>query len=952
MSFQTPPGSFVISERVGPAVWLAEDSRDGRKVAVKLLTRQLVQDPARRETMIEAVRAALPRSPWLVQVLDIVAQEDNLLMVMERLDARGLARRAPGAPLGRGELFRIASQLTSALGAVHAASLLHGNINADSVLLNQAGEVRLAGLNLGNLLRHDRTSKEFEQKGTDLRSLPYLAPEQITAGTIEERTDIYSAGAVLYELATGKLPFQGANPAELAKAIVEAPPLSPRVANPSIDPAVMSLLGVCLFRDAARRARDANVLLDAISQFDPAAADFARQVVRQASSAGKTSPDRNAILFVAEVAQDARADGDPERAAKAAARMQQILGEAVYLFDGQVIDPFGARMIAEMPTVEAALEAGRRGEFDFSPGQQGAPLMVHMLLHKGGIQQKDGAVAGPALDEAFEALPHLVPNTLYISERLAHDGRGGANLRSAGEKGGLKVYTVLPSAPAAAPVPIAEPGPATPGSPSSPVTPEPAHAAVATPRRKVNPLVLAGAALGVLLLFAVVVLWMRRSPSAPVAAARPAVTARGPATAENPRKVYVAPFVVDGGDAQLQALVQAIQLGTTEVLRTFPELRLVGAAAPDTMTVSAQIAQGSAGAELRAVAGGTASSPVALLDAYSGIRAIVEQVITEVGSQPRSLAASAAVNAFADALLARSRNEPGRADTSLREAMASDPRFLPAQLLAMQFFADTGKSEDAIAAAMQVANLDPSNLEAARRVARAGLESGDLQQAFAFYDQILDREPDDAEALNLVARYSVSANDVPRFHATLERLRRVAPLQVTAHAPDLLAAAGRLGVAADKYYELSATSGGGNPSLSLKMGRMYVLRHTLTLANDELTKLAQSDPLYGHPLLAAYIAAENRNAAEARESLATAMTASVPGDDAWTAAAEVYAVLAENAGVLSSLEKAAQRKEPTAAYVLANPLFRYLESDPRFQEVRSQFVAQQAEARRALAQLD
>jgi hypothetical protein len=237
-----------------------------------------------------------------------------------------------------------------------------------------------------------------------------------------------------------------------------------------------------------------------------------------------------------------------------------------------------------------------------------------------------------------------------------------------------------------------------------------------------------------------------------------------------------------------------------------------------------------------------------------------------------------------------------------------------------------------------------------RRVARASLGAGDLQQAFAFYDQVLDREPRDAEALNLIARYAASINDGARFNATLGRLKQLSPMQVTAHEPDLLAASGRLGVAADKYYDVSA-NGGDNPSLSLKMGRLYVLRHTLTLADDELKDLAQSDPLYGHPMLQAYMAAENRNAAEAKKSLQTALAASVAGDDAWTCAAEVYAILADTDGTLTALEKAAQRKEPTAAYILANPLFRYLSSDPRFARVREQLVTQQEETRLALAQL-
>ena len=244
-------------------------------------------------------------------------------------------------------------------------------------------------------------------------------------------------------------------------------------------------------------------------------------------------------------------------------------------------------------------------------------------------------------------------------------------------------------------------------------------------------------------------------------------------------------------------------------------------------------------------------------------------------------------------------------------------------------------------------DLDPANLDAARKVARASLITGDLQQAFALYDLILDRQPADAEALNHVARYSIAAGDTARFNTTLARMRRLPPVHVQAHAPDTLAYAGRLGVAVDRYYDLGVNS----PSLSLKIGRFSVLRHSLPLAEIELNKLAQSDPLYGYHMLKAYMAAETQKSDEAGKELEMALAAAAPGDDSWTCAAEVHAILADTNGVIASLEKAAQRKEPTSAYIAANPLFKYLENDPRYATLRETFAAQQGEIRTALAQI-
>jgi Tfp pilus assembly protein PilF len=944
-------GPYAIGERVGPSVWLAEDTRNGKRVAVKLLTRQLPKDSARKDALIREVRvAAALYHTFLVPVLEIVPDGDNLLMVMEPVEGEPITRKVAGKPLDRAEFFRIAYQLASVVKYLHTKSILHGNIAGDSVIVTPEGQVKLAGLNISNLLRRENASSAYQQKGSDPRAVAYLAPEQIAHATMDERTDVFSAGTVFFEMATGRVPFVGAAASDIARSIVDAQPPSPRSLNPQIDPAVMSVLGGCLFKDPFKRVPTMKALVESIEKADPEAVAFAQQlekkVVTRTSDAAQAT---RTILFVADVANyDAMAAEDADRAARAAARMQQVLGESVYLFDGKVIDPFGTRMIAELPNVEAALEAGRKGEFDFAPEQQeNDPLDVRMLLHAGEVTVQDGVAGGPAVERALTTLQHLPPNTLFISEEFVKEGRGNVRLRDAGAKAGVKLYTIV--APEPKPV-VEEPTPSTASLEAEAEAAVIAQAveARATSRRSKLGWIAAAAALVLLVAAGALVMWLRadRREAAPVAAK--AAPRPDHATPEHPKSVYVAPFVVDGTDPVLADRANAVRLGAIEILRTFPELRIVDKVVPDTATVSARVRTGVSGAELIATAGAASSAPVALLDNASGIRAVVAQAIAEAKAQPRSFAAADALNSFADAVVARSANDATRADAALRAAMASDPSFLPAQMMAMKFYADAGKEDEALAAAKQVATLDPRNVDAARRVARTSLVRGDLQQAFAFYDMVLDRSPNDAEALNLIARYAVSANDPAKFNATLLRLKRIPPLQVTAHEPDLLAAAGRLGVAVDKYYEV-ASNGGGSSALALKTGRLYVLRHTLTLAEEELKKLADSDPLYGHHLLKSYIAAESGNAAEARKELEAALTAAEPGDDSWTCAAEVHTILNDPNAVLASLEKAAQRKEPSAAYVLANPLFRYLASEPRFQKVRADFTAQQEETRRALA---
>jgi tetratricopeptide (TPR) repeat protein len=225
-----------------------------------------------------------------------------------------------------------------------------------------------------------------------------------------------------------------------------------------------------------------------------------------------------------------------------------------------------------------------------------------------------------------------------------------------------------------------------------------------------------------------------------------------------------------------------------------------------------------------------------------------------------------------------------------------------------------------------------------------------VQTAFAAYSNILRRNAADVEALTHVARYAVSVGDSAHFNAALTLFKRIPAGAVPVHEGDVLAAAGKFDAAVDKYF-LAEEQTPNNPALSLKIGRLSVLRHSVPIAELELSKLQQTDPIYGYHLLKAYMAASHRNAAEAEQELATASQASTPGDDYWTSAAEIHVLLGQNDKVLEALEKAIARKEPTASYILNEPLFAYHGADPRFQKIREAATAEQQDIRNALAQI-
>jgi lipoprotein NlpI len=210
-------------------------------------------------------------------------------------------------------------------------------------------------------------------------------------------------------------------------------------------------------------------------------------------------------------------------------------------------------------------------------------------------------------------------------------------------------------------------------------------------------------------------------------------------------------------------------------------------------------------------------------------------------------------------------------------------------------------------------------------------------------------KPSDPEALNMIGRYAVSAGDTTTFNKVLQRLSAL-PDVAEVHGPDMLLASGKLEAASDAYFPIEEKVT-NNPALSLKIGRLAVLRHSASMAELELKKLQQTDPTYGFHVLKAYIAAQAQEHSDEQTELAAAFTASHPGDDYWTCAAEIAAIGGDTAGVIAALEHAADRKEPTASYIMSNPLLAFLKNDERFLAVRQKLQAQQSEVRTALASL-
>ncbi len=958
MSATQTPGPYRVGERIGTSVWKGEDTRNGKPVALKILSKQLPKDPAKRDSFLREVRvAAALYHAFLVPISEIVPLGENLVMVMTWLEVLPLTKYVNRKPMPRIDCLHLAYQLADGVKFLHTKGVVHGNLNGESVMVTPDGQIKIGGFNTTNLLsRGGGISAAYQQKGNDARSVAYMAPEQITGQPVDPKSDIYSASVLIYEMATGRLPYEATAAADYARKIVEGQPVSPAVVNPQIDKGILGILGHCLFKDQFRRLKDGKALLDDITKIEPGAAQFANDLAAKTSAASVSSATsqepsaKQAILFIGDVANyDQLAAADPEKANQAASRMQQLLGEAVYLFDGKVLDPFGTRMIAEMPSVESALEAARKGEFDFRPDQQsGEPIHVRLLLHSGPVAERDGKVGGDGVARATQVLSQLPPLSLHMTEDFLKRGRGGVRVRDAGAKSGVKVFTI---APAEHPAPKAAPEPTTAELEAEAVAEAEAEmqaiAAEAAKRRNRN--IAIGAAAVAFLVIVGGGAALLRSRSQPQATTAAPLTRKTTRTAPQQAAVMINPINVEGSDPVLIDRANAIRLGASEILRHVSGVRVAETAAPDVTAFAATLRTSTAGPEMVPQQPGAA--PVAVPDAASGIRAILGWVSSQAHVDIRGVSQSPeALNAYADAVTATAANDSAKAEPAIKAAVTADPSFLPAQLLAMRYYSMKGDAQQAVEAAKQVMALDSSNVDAARMVARTMLSLGDVQSSFGAYRVILQNDAGDVEALTHVARYSASIGDATRFNGARARLARVPASMIAVHDGDVLAAAGRFEAAVKQYYAIEEQVP-NNPALSLKIGRISVLMQSASIADIELGKLQQSDPVYGYHLLKAYIAAHQKNAEAAEQELKAASDASTPGDDFWTSTAEVYVLLGQNDKVLEALEKAIARKEPTSSYILADPLFQYLNADERFQKVRAAAVTEQLEIKNALAQI-
>ena len=271
-------GPYEVVAAIGAGgmgeVWRARDPRLGREVAVKVLPAGLSADAGRRHRFEqEALAAGALNHPNVLSVHDVGEHEGAPYLVFELLDGKTLRERLEEGPVSARRAAEWAAQIARGLAAAHDKGILHRDLKPENVFVLSDGRVKILDFGLAKLgpLAGEAqpgsdvaTVSRLTQPGTILGTVAYMSPEQVRGAAVDARSDLFSLGAVLHEMLTGRRPWVRETAAETMSAILKEDPPDLAVSGVAMLPVLDRTVRRCLEKDPAARFRSAHDLAFAL----------------------------------------------------------------------------------------------------------------------------------------------------------------------------------------------------------------------------------------------------------------------------------------------------------------------------------------------------------------------------------------------------------------------------------------------------------------------------------------------------------------------------------------------------------------------------------------------------------------------------------------------------------------------------------------------------------------